>query len=196
MRSLMSANPALAWARLGQEPFEMTTASAGAVFPFVMQQGLGALRGVVIGQNVLAGGAFTFDPFAAYEAGLVTNPNMAIFGSPGQGKSALVKTMVARISALMGDRRYTAIIDPKGEYVDLARHLGWQVLALRPGGTVRLNPLGGTTDDAATDRRSKLLGALASQVLERPLTGVEEQTIWATVEILGVRGGACLRDVL
>ena len=112
MRSMLMTNPALAAARLGQDPFEMTTQAAGAVFPFVMQQGLRDLRGVVVGMNVLAGGAFVFDPFRAYANGLVTNPNMAIFGSPGQGKSALVKTLLSRMDALSGASRFVAIIDP------------------------------------------------------------------------------------
>jgi hypothetical protein len=102
MRSVLTVNPTLALSRLGQDPYEMTTQAAGAVFPFVMQQGLRDLRGVVVGMNVLAGGAFVFDPFRAYANGLVTNPNMAIFGSPGQGKSALVKTLLSRMDALSG----------------------------------------------------------------------------------------------
>ena len=106
--------------------------------------------------NVLAGGAFVFDPFRAYANGLVTNPNMAVFGSPGQGKSALVKTLLSRMDALSGASRFVAIIDPKGEYIDLAEWLGYQVLSLRPNGGVRLNPLGGdaTVEEGATDRRS------------------------------------------
>jgi hypothetical protein len=170
----------------------------GAVFPFVMQQGLRDLRGVVVGMNVLAGGAFVFDPFRAYANGLVTNPNMAIFGSPGQGKSALVKTLLSRMDALSGASRFVAIIDPKGEYIDLAGWLGYQVLSLRPNGGVRLNPLGGdaTIEEGATDRRSKLVGALAGQVLDRPLSGLEEQTIWAAVEILGTHDRASLRDLV
>jgi hypothetical protein len=177
MRSMLMTNPGLAAARLGQDPFEMTTQAAGAVFPFVMQQGLRDLRGVVVGMNVLAGGAFVFDPFRAYANGLVTNPNMAIFGSPGQGKSALVKTLLSRMDALSGASRFVAIIDPKGEYIDLAGWLGYQVLSLRPNGGVRLNPLGGdaTIEEGATDRRSKLVGALAGQVLDRPLSGLRNR---------------------
>ena len=198
MRSVLTVNPTLAVSRLGQDPYEMTTQAAGAVFPFVMQQGLRDLRGVVVGMNVLAGGAFVFDPFRAYANGLVTNPNMAIFGSPGQGKSALVKTLLSRMDALSGASRFVAIIDPKGEYIDLAGWLGYQVLSLRPNGGVRLNPLGGdaTIEEGATDRRSKLVGALAGQVLDRPLSGLEEQTIWAAVEILGTHDRASLRDLV
>ena len=42
MRSVLTVNPTLAVSRLGQDPYEMTTQAAGAVFPFVMQQGLRA----------------------------------------------------------------------------------------------------------------------------------------------------------
>ena len=115
-----------------------------------------------------------------------------------QGKSAWVKTLLARMDALSGASRVVAIIDPKGEYIDLAGWLGYQVLSLRPNGGGRLNPLGGdaTIEEGATDRRSKLVGALAGQVLDRPLSGLEEQTIWAAVEILGTHDRASLRDLV
>jgi type IV secretory pathway VirB4 component len=68
-----------------------------------------------------------FDPFDAYEAGLVSNPNMIVAGSIGVGKSTMVKMLLER--ALMRGRK-VVVIDPKGEYGELARAHGVRPVAL------------------------------------------------------------------
>jgi DNA helicase HerA-like ATPase len=73
------------------------------------------------------GSAFVLDPFDAYSAGLVSNPNMIVAGSIGAGKSTVVKMMVDR--ALARGRR-VVVIDPKGEYGELAAAHGVVALAL------------------------------------------------------------------
>jgi hypothetical protein len=82
-----------------------------------------------------------WDPFEAYHQGLVTSPNVAVFGEPGMRKSTLVKTFLWRMFSLYGDRRWAGIADPKGEYTELADLLGLPVLRLSPGGITRVNPL-------------------------------------------------------
>lgn len=67
------------------------------------------------------GGPFVLDPFDAYGAGLVGNPNVVVAGSIGAGKSTVVKMTVDR--ALERGRR-VVVVDPKGEYADLARAHG------------------------------------------------------------------------
>jgi type IV secretory pathway VirB4 component len=62
-----------------------------------------------------------YDPFDGYEAGIVSNPNMIVAGSIGAGKSTVVKMLLDR--ALARGRR-VVVIDPKGEYVALARSYG------------------------------------------------------------------------
>lgn len=84
------------------------------------------LNGPVLGRT-LRGGAFVFDPFDAYRAGLVTNPNVIVAGSIGVGKSTIVKMMVDR--ALRRGRR-AVIVDPKGEYGALARAHGVRPLVV------------------------------------------------------------------
>jgi len=64
------------------------------------------------------GGDFVLDPFDAYGAGLVSNPNVVVAGSIGAGKSTIVKMQLAR--ALARGRR-AVVIDPKGEYEAVAR---------------------------------------------------------------------------
>src|SRR5664280_1812934 len=73
------------------------------------------------------GGAFVFDPFDAYAAGVVSNPNMIVAGSIGAGKSTIVKMLLDR--ALTRGRR-AVVIDPKGEYGELASSYGVRSVSL------------------------------------------------------------------
>lgn len=84
------------------------------------------LGGPALGRAV-RGGLFALDPFDAYQAGLVTNPNVVVAGSIGAGKSTLVKMMVDR--ALRRGRR-VVVVDPKGEYGALARAHGVRPLVI------------------------------------------------------------------
>src|ERR1019366_3937234 len=113
-----------------------TTRHLGAAYPLVSEAGLGH-HGVLIGRDLL-GGSFVYDPFALYHQGVVTNPNMVVFGQIGRGKSSFVKSYLWR-QAVFG--RQAWVVDPKGEYGPLARAWGVRPVALYPGGSVRLNPL-------------------------------------------------------
>jgi len=189
-----------------------TTAHLSSLYPFSVQGSMG-WRGSYIGLDVLAGGSeFCWDPFEAYSAGQVTNPNCWILGEPGNGKSALVKTLLWRMAAIWGTGtrgRFVAIADPKGEYVPLAERLGMPVIRLSPGGSTRLNPLadGPGTDeplDKRVLRRAEMVAALVATVLDRPLTQLEDAALFAAVEHLTTlttgsrthaRGGPDLTDV-
>ena len=60
--------------------------------------------------------------------------------------------------------KWMAILDPKGEYLDLAERDRLSVLALRPGGPVRLNPLeAGPTLAGSNDVGSETSGAGGSR---------------------------------
>ncbi|MDQ1375097.1 MAG: hypothetical protein QOJ09_2435 [Actinomycetota bacterium] len=168
-----------------------TTAHVASLYPLSVQASFG-FRGPYVGLDVLAGGAeFCWDPFEAYASGAVTNPNCWVLGEPGNGKSALVKSLLWRMAGVYGTggaRRWVAIADPKGEYVTLAEWLGLTVIRLAPGGTTRLNPLGdasGAVDgDHEVLRRAEMVAALAATVLDRPLHQVEDATVFAAVEEL------------
>lgn len=73
------------------------------------------------------GSSFTLDVFDAYGAGLVSNPNVIVAGSIGAGKSTIVKMQIDR--ALRRGRR-AVVIDPKGEYRELALRYGTAPVAL------------------------------------------------------------------
>jgi hypothetical protein len=165
---------------------QVTTRNLGAAYPFIAEAGLGR-RGVMIGDDLL-GGSFVFDPFELYAAGTVSNPNMVVFGQIGRGKSAFVKTFLWR-QAVFGRRAW--VVDPKGEYADLADAWGVRPVSLRPGGAVRLNPLdpgpepdGGRRGDSDPTgrRRIELLTSLASACLGRNLAPRERAALGSALD--------------
>jgi hypothetical protein len=164
---------------------QVTTRNLGAAYPFIAEAGLGR-RGVMIGDDLL-GGSFVFDPFELYAAGVVSNPNMVVFGQIGRGKSAFVKSLLWR-QAVFGRRAW--VVDPKGEYGDLADAWGVRPVALRPGGAIRLNPLDPGPDgeapgplgpDPTGRRRMELLSSLASACLGRSLAPRERAALGAAL---------------
>jgi hypothetical protein len=172
---------------------QITTRNLGAAYPFIAEAGLGQ-RGVVIGDDLL-GGSFVFDPFELYAQGVISNPNMVVFGQIGRGKSAFVKTFLWR-QAVFGRRAW--VVDPKGEYGDLAAAWGVRPVALRPGGAIRLNPLdpgpeheGGIVDgEGSTARRQmELLTSLASACLGRSLLPRERAALGAALATAAERAG-------
>lgn len=158
-------------------PHHVTTRNLGAAYPFIAEAGLGQ-RGVVVGDDLL-GGSFVFDPFELYTTGVVSNPNMVVFGQIGRGKSSFVKSFLWR-QAVFGRRAW--VVDPKGEYGDLADAWGVRPVALRPGGAVRLNPLDPGPDDATGRRRIELLASLASACIGRSLMPRERAAVAAALD--------------
>ncbi|MGO8863007.1 MAG: ATP-binding protein [Acidimicrobiales bacterium] len=170
---------------------QITTRHLGGAYPFVAGAGLGQ-RGVVVGDDLL-GGSFVFDPFELYAQGVVSNPNMVVFGQIGRGKSAFVKTFLWR-QAVFGRRAW--VVDPKGEYGDLAAAWGVRPVALRPGGAIRLNPLdpgpehadGVVDGEGSTARRqTELLASLAAACLGRGLLPRERAALGAALATTGAR---------
>jgi hypothetical protein len=172
--------------RLRLPAHQATTAQLGAAYPLATGRGLE--WGVLVGRDVF-GGCFAFDPFELYASGVLTNPNMIVFGQIGRGKSAFVKSWLWR-QAAFGRRAF--VIDPKGEYAPLAQALGCEPIALRPGGALRVNPLdaygraqseqrSGGPAEAASDRsgrrRLELLGAVATACLGRRLAPSERAAL-------------------
>jgi hypothetical protein len=113
-------------------------------------------------------------------------------GEPGNGKSALIKSLLWRMAGVFGTGeggRWVAVADPKGEYATLAEWLGLTVIRLTPGGATRLNPLGespagGAIEEHGVLRQAEMVTALAATVLDRPLHQVEDAAVFATIEEL------------
>jgi hypothetical protein len=169
---------------MGNPAHEATTRHLGAVYPFLSEPGLGAggvTGGVLVGRDLL-GETFAYDPFELYRRGLLTNPNMVVIGQIGRGKSAFVKTYLWRL-AVFGRRAW--VVDPKGEYGALARAWGIEPVSLRPGGSIRLNPLdampskghGESERDEIQRRRCELLASLSEASLGRRLLPTERSAL-------------------
>jgi len=154
----------------------VSTAHLQAAYPFIAESGLGG-RGVFIGQDLFGGGSFCYDPFELYAQGVLTDPNMILLGHIGRGKSSLVKTYILR-QQVFG--RKAAVMDPKGEYGDLAAALGVTPLRLSPGGHIRLNPLDPGPGALELDveetvaRQESLLTSISEAALKRGLAPAEQ----------------------
>lgn len=181
-------------------PMSVTTRHSASAYPFQCQAGL-PLVGPIIGQEVLGQGMFTYDPFCLYEAETLLSPCMLVAGNKGYGKSAFVKAYLHR-QALAG--KWLAILDPKGEYLDLAARDGLSVLGLAPGGPLRLNPLdAGPTPigdcDHVRGRRIGVVVALAESALGRLVTSDERSVVTAALmetERRDARAAPTLRQVM
>ena len=173
----------------------VTTRNSVSLYPWQVSPGLPA-GGPVLGLDLLAaGGVFHYDPWRLYAAGVITNPNMLVIGQLGTGKSALVKTYLHR---QLRAGRWVGVLDPKGEYQPLAAHARLAHLALRPGGSDRLNPLdppAGQADPAGITRhRATVAHTLAACGLGRALTAEERAGITTAVATLPLH--AVLADLI
>ena len=142
-----------------------TTRHAEAIYPFMASGGLGG-QGVFIGRDS-SGGAFVYDPWVLYRRDEVKDANLIIFGRLGQGKSALIKTLIWR-SLLFGRRAF--VLDVKHEYGPLCELAGARPITLQPGGGVRLNPLASRPEEHA---QLELLRAIAQSSVGEALTQEE-----------------------
>jgi type IV secretory pathway VirB4 component len=176
-----------------------TTAHLQALYPFSLESGLGH-RGVYIGRNRLTGGeGFFFDLFEAYDAGHVQGPNALVIGAGAYGKSALMKSYVFRSTMLRtsGRDRFVSVIDPKGEWVALARALDWQVLQALPGRAIGFNPLESPGADAAhlLTHRAGVTSALLAVSLGSPELDPGQRRLVSAVHAQLQGGSATLADV-
>jgi type IV secretory pathway VirB4 component len=143
----------------------VTTRHAQAIYPFTAAGGLGG-RGAFIGRDT-SGGAFCFDPWVLYEQGQLDDPNAIVIGKLGQGKSALVKTLLWRM-LLFGRRAF--VLDVKREYGPLCEAVGVRPVSLAPGGSARLNPLAARPEEHA---QIDLLRAITTAAMGEPVNQVE-----------------------
>jgi type IV secretory pathway VirB4 component len=147
--------------RVERPGIRASTRNARAVYPFQAEAGLG-WRGCLIGSDS-SGGAFCFDPWDLYHREFVANPNVAVFGELGYGKSSLMKTLLWRM-LLFGRRAF--VLDIKGEYGPLCEAVGVEPVRVAPGGGVRLNPLTARRERAG---QIEILRAVARTAVGREL---------------------------
>jgi type IV secretory pathway VirB4 component len=169
--------------RLPERPgHRCTTRHAQAVYPFVAAGGLGG-RGVFIGRDS-GGAAFCYDPWVLYGEGSLDDPNAIVLGKLGQGKSALVKTLLWRM-LLFGRRAF--VLDVKREYGPLCKAVGVRPISLAPGAGVRLNPLASRPEEHA---QLELLRAVTVTALGGPLMQIEAAALREALRTVRA-GGNC-----
>ncbi|HEX3688278.1 MAG TPA: DUF87 domain-containing protein [Solirubrobacteraceae bacterium] len=167
--------------RGGERPgHRSTTRHAQAIYPFVNAGGLGG-RGVYIGRDS-GGGAFCYDPWALYADGTLDDPNVIVLGKLGQGKSALVKTLLWRM-LLFGRRAF--VLDVKREYGPLCDAVGVRPISLVPGSGVRVNPLASRPEEHA---QLELLRAVTVAAMGDALTQVEAGALREALRVVRARG--------
>ena len=160
---------------------EVTTRHSRSLFPLQVDSGLPS-AGCLIGWDAITNAGFVFDPWVCYDEKVNTDLCMLVLGNKGLGKSAFTKAFLLREVGCFGRSAY--ILDPKGEYADVASHLGMWQLRLEPGGQSRLNPLDAPAASSRDDvhkSRIEILCALAASGLGRPCTPRETNGITEAV---------------
>ncbi|MBX3196228.1 MAG: ATP/GTP-binding protein [Microbacteriaceae bacterium] len=144
------------------EEYRGTTRQVCGLWPFPVGAGTPTV-GVPLGLHLATGATACADPVSWFQAGLISNPSVAVLGLPGLGKSTIVRRMAAGgagfgvLPLVLGDL--------KPDYVDLIRALGGQVIELGRG-RGHLNVLDpGEAHAAAELLRSRGLEAERQQVL-------------------------------
>ena len=107
---------------------------------------------------------------------------MIVLGKLGQGKSALVKTLLWRM-LLFGRRAF--VLDVKREYGSLCEAAGVRAISLRPGGGVRLNPLASRPEEHA---QLELLRAVAATAIGDRVSQVEAAALREALHTVRLRG--------
>jgi len=106
----------------------LTTGGVASMVP-VSNPDVSHASGIFLGYNYFTGAPVFYDSFIGPPH--LPNPHVSCFGTSGAGKSTMLKLVVAR-SALMGVR--CAVIDPEGEYRELAEDLlGGKCVRITPG---------------------------------------------------------------
>lgn len=120
--------------------WRMTSDQAPVLWPWIATPGLPP-TGAQIGIDQLSGGSFYADPigWVLSDDVPVTNSNVFVFGTPGQGKSGTTKAFLTR----MLDFGYRVLIlgDTKDEYEKLCHAVGVEPFVVGPGMGTRVNPL-------------------------------------------------------
>lgn len=177
------------WLPLKVKGHKATSAVLAAAYPFLAEAGLGG-EGVLVGVDAFSRRSFVFDPWVLYDKGIITNPNLAVAGEIGAGKSALLKSLVTR-SLCFGRRAYVPG-DPKGEWTAITRAVGGTAIELGPGMPARINPLEAGTQPAHVDsgewvrevrgHRLTLLTSLSESLIGRALRPVEHTALAAALD--------------
>ena len=176
-----------------------TSRQASTLFPFLHAAPVSPRSGVLVGVDVSAGEApFYYDQWTAYDEGELEDPNIAVLGSVGEGKSAMAKALLRRQVGVFGSaRRFVMVVSPKAnEYDRLASDLGLTVVKLGVDGQ-RINPMDiAGRGESQLLVRQQLARDLISKANNMGLTPLELSGLDAAIAELSAAGEPfTLRDI-
>ena len=115
----------------------LTTESTAVFLPFSVKE-INHPSGMYYGINPLSGNLILLN------RSLLKNGNAFILGAPGGGKSFIAKREI--LIVFLSTEDDIIIIDPEGEYGNLVRKLGGEVINVSPASGNHINPLDLTRD--------------------------------------------------
>ena len=152
---------------------QLTTTSLGVFLPFKIKELFQFKDSICMGYNKITGHIIMAD------VKTLANPNTLVLGTPGRGKSFIVKLMMIMIYMKLRDDIF--ICDPEGEYHPLVRLLKGQRIRLAQGSKEYINPLHIDPDcDFSSDpigNKCQLIMSIYEQILGSGKIGAYERSI-------------------
>lgn len=140
-------------------PRNFSSGAVASCFPFYNSE-ICHPNGVFIGANNATRTPVFID---FYDRKMLPSSNLTVFGASGSGKTYFVSLLTLR-SVLKGIR--TVIIDPEGEYVNLARTLGGSHILISQNSKDKINPFDIEEEDEL-DEYGKATGRKVVNVREK-----------------------------
>lgn len=110
----------------------LTSESSAIFMPFTSQE-LNQQNGMYYGTNAVSHNLILFNRLNC------KNSNGIILGTPGSGKSFAAKREM--LNVLLNTDADVVVIDPESEYGPMAELLGGEVIKIKTGGDVHINPM-------------------------------------------------------
>lgn len=110
----------------------LTTEAASVFMPFSVQD-MNQLDGIYYGINPISGNMIRYNRKRG------SNYNALVLGTPGSGKSFIVKEEI--MQRFLNTDDYIIIIDPEGEYIKLGEQFGATIVDISLDGKNHINPL-------------------------------------------------------
>ena len=152
---------------------QLTTTSLGVFLPFKIKELFQLKESICMGYNKITGHIIMAD------VKTLANPNTLVLGTPGRGKSFLVKMMMIMIYMKLKDD--ILICDPEGEYFPLVKKLKGQRIRLGQTSREYINPLHIEPDcDFSSDpvgNKCQLIMSIYEQILGAGKIGAYERSI-------------------
>lgn len=152
---------------------QLTTTSLGVFLPFKIKELFQLKDSICMGYNKLTGHIILAD------VKTLANPNTMILGTPGRGKSFIVKLMMIILYVKLKDD--ILVCDPEGEYHPIIKLIKGQRIRLAQGSGEYINPLHIDPDcDFSSDpigNKCQLIMSIYEQILGSEKIGAYERSI-------------------